>query len=106
MLMSALTISCPTSSLPAVEAVLPAPIDDYPAYYCYLEGVEGELTGYVEMSFTVTTEGDVRNPIVVRTEVCIGLDRLIPGFEERALETLLEEYRYSSEHYASTRYDE
>lgn len=76
----------------ASEDDLPAPIADYPAFYCYLEDADGELSGYVEMSFTVMTDGDVRNPVVIRSEACIK--EVIPQLETLAIEKLLDRYRY------------
>ena len=87
-------IVCLVSPSIADDNSLPAPISDYPAFYCYLEDVDGELSGYVEMTFTVTTEGDVRDPVVSRSEVCLGLEAVIPRIETIAVETLLDGYRY------------
>ncbi len=51
----------------------PTPVEQASArskYVCELPDQDVEVTAYVDLTFTVTTEGTVRDPVVIGTEVC------------------------------------
>ena len=66
------------------------------ATLCLLQGAEAELTAYVDLSFTVTTEGAVRDPVVTRTEVCEEVDseKTRPELEAAAIRAVLK-FKYT-----------
>ena len=91
-LIAVIASACVSAPLFASDDGLPTPISQYPAFYCYLEDAEGALSGYVAISFTVTREGNVRDPVVIRSEACVR--EAIPRIEAIATESLVEQFRY------------
>ncbi len=88
-----LLVACNTKA-PAMaeEGDLLTGVLSYPKYFCELEGSENVISGYVDMQFTVTTDGFVRDPFVIGSRAC-SLE-FLPRIEKAAIETLLERYRY------------
>ena len=68
-----------------------SPSDDDPPLACRLFDFEGLAAGYVDLSFTVTEEGTVRDPYVIRSDACD--EDAIPSMEEAAIKAVLD-FRY------------
>lgn len=59
-----------------------------PLLECSLYNFDGDGSAYVDLSFTVTTEGSVRDPFVIRSDACE--QSAIPSFESAAIKAVLD----------------
>ncbi|MDJ0907831.1 MAG: energy transducer TonB [Woeseiaceae bacterium] len=86
-LLLGLPVLLPAASLAGDLAAAPV-AEDHAEQDCRLFNFEGDAEGYVDLSFTVTTEGSVRDPWVIRSDACV--ESAIPSMERAAIKAVLD----------------
>ena len=87
LLLLSLPVFLPATSL-ADDPVAAPVAEDNAEHDCSLFNFEGDAEGYVDLSFTVTTEGTVRDPWVIRSDACE--ESAIPSMERAAIKAVLD----------------